>query len=382
MKPTPKTTLLRHAIREGCVMMPGTFNAAVARQIERAGFPAVYVSGAGLANAAAGMPDIGLLSLDEVAQLAGYIARAVKIPALVDADTGFGGVKDVARAVRQFERAGLAGLHLEDQVFPKRCGHLGGKEVVPAREMVAKLRAAVRARRDKDFLIVARTDARAATLLTSDVDANDHAHITGERTPEGYLRVKPGVEHAITRSNIYAPYADLLWCETSTPDIDEARHFAEAVHAKHPGKMLAYNCSPSFNWKKHLSDTQIARFQRDLGEMGYKFQFVTLAGFHALNESMFDLASGYAKEGMTAYVRLQEAEFALEKQGYTATKHQREVGTGYFDEVYTVISGGTHSTKAMEGSTEHEQFHGERPVTATAKATVPPKGKGKANGHA
>ena len=204
---------------------------------------------------------------------------------------------------------------------------------------------------------MARTDARAATLLTSDVDPIDHAHITGERTPEGYMRVTAGLEHAIARGLAYAPYADLIWCETSTPDLEEARQFAAAIHEKFPGKMLAYNCSPSFNWKQHLDDATIAEFQKELGKMGYKFQFITLAGFHALNHSMFQLAKGYKASQMSAYVKLQEEEFAAEPDGYTATKHQREVGTGYFDEVYRVVSGGQSSTLAMEGSTEAEQFH-------------------------
>jgi isocitrate lyase len=321
---------------------------------------------------------------DQIEWSEGKVTRDWFIPIVADAEAGFGGPLNAFELMKGMIEAGAAGVHWEDQLASeKKCGHLGGKVLIPTNHHVRTLKAA---RLAADVMgvptvIVARTDARAATLLTSDVDENDHAHITGERTPEGYLRVKPGVEHAITRSNIYAPYADLLWCETSTPDIDEARHFAEAVHAKHPGKMLAYNCSPSFNWKKHLTDAQIARFQQDLGDMGYKFQFVTLAGFHALNESMFELAHGYARRGMSAYVELQQREFGMEKDGYTATKHQREVGTGYFDEVYTVISGGTHSTSAMKDSTEHEQFHAEAKPEgkATAKATVSPKAT---NGHA
>src|SRR5688572_29766013 len=371
-------------------------------QMVKAGLNAIYLSGWQVAadnNAAESMyPDQSLYPsnsaptavgrttnarrrADQIECVEGALSRDWFVPIVADAEAGFGGPLNAYELMKSMIESGAAGVHWEDQLASeKKCGHLGGKVLVPTNQHVRTLKAARLAADVMGIptIIVARTDARAATLLTSDIDPNDHAHVTGERTPEGYLRVKPGVEHAITRSNIYAPYADLLWCETSTPDIDEARHFAEAVHAKHPGKMLAYNCSPSFNWKKHLTDDQIARFQRDLGEMGYKFQFVTLAGFHALNESMFELAHGYAREGMTAYVRLQQDEFAMEKDGYTATKHQREVGTGYFDEVYTVISGGTHSTSAMKDSTEHEQFHGDaKPVEATAKATAP----GRKNGH-
>ncbi|HUR61796.1 MAG TPA: isocitrate lyase [Candidatus Thermoplasmatota archaeon] len=296
---------------------------------------------------------------DQIEWSEGGVKRDWFLPIVADAEAGFGGPLNAFELMKQMIEAGAAGVHWEDQLASeKKCGHLGGKVLVPTNQHIRTLKSA---RLAADVLgvptlIVARTDARAATLLTSDIDSNDHAHITGERTVEGYLRVKPGLEHAIGRSLLYAPYADMLWCETSTPDMDEARQFAEAIHAKYPGKLLAYNCSPSFNWKKHLSDPEIARFQSELGDMGYRFQFVTLAGFHSLNKGMFELAHGYARSGMSAYVGLQEEEFALEKDGYSATRHQREVGTGYFDEVYKTISGGLHSTGALEGSTEQEQF--------------------------
>ena len=296
---------------------------------------------------------------DQIEWSEGKVTRDWFIPIVADAEAGFGGPLNAFELMKAMIDAGAAGVHWEDQLASeKKCGHLGGKVLVPTNQHIRTLKAA---RLAADVMgvptvIVARTDARAATLLTSDVDENDHAHITGERTAEGYLRVRPGMEHAIARSILYAPYADMLWCETSTPDLDEARMFAEAVHQKHPGKILAYNCSPSFNWRKHLSDAQIARFQTDLADLGYRFQFVTLAGFHSLNHGMYRLAKGYAQRGMSAYVDLQKAEFEDESIGYTATKHQREVGTGYFDEVYTVVSGGVHSTRAMEGSTETEQF--------------------------
>jgi isocitrate lyase len=250
-------------------------------------------------------------------------------------------------------------VHFEDQLASeKKCGHLGGKVLVPTGQFIRTLLAA---RLAADVLgvptlVVARTDADAATLLTSDADERDAEFLTGERTPEGFYRVRAGVEAAIARGLAYAPYADLVWMETSTPDLGEAREFAEAIHAEFPGKLLAYNCSPSFNWKRHLDDGTIASFQEELGAMGYRFQFITLAGFHALNESMFELARGYAAEGMTAYVRLQEREFGLEDVGYTATRHQREVGAGYFDEVARAVSGGLSSTLALTGSTEEAQF--------------------------
>ena len=250
-------------------------------------------------------------------------------------------------------------MHFEDQLASeKKCGHLGGKVLVPTGQFIRTLTAA---RLAADVLgvptlVVARTDALAATLITSDVDTRDARFTTGARTHEGYYKVREGLDSAIARGLAYAPFADMLWCETSTPDLGEARAFAEAIHAEHPGKLLAYNCSPSFNWKQHLDDATIAGFQKDLASMGYRFQFITLAGFHALNASMFELARGYAEDGMSAYVRLQEREFELEEEGYTATRHQAEVGTGYFDRVSEVISGGTASTLALKGSTEEAQF--------------------------
>lgn len=255
--------------------------------------------------------------------------------------------------------AGAAAVHFEDQLSSeKKCGHLGGKVLLPTQQAIRNL---IAARLASDVLgvetvLIARTDANAARLLTSDIDENDHPFLTGERSLEGFHYVKAGLDQAISRGLAYAPYADMIWCETSEPNLEEARRFAESIHAKFPGKLLAYNCSPSFNWKKKLDDTTIRNFQQELGKMGYKFQFVTLAGFHALNHSMFELASGYRDRGMAAYSELQQAEFASEKYGYEATRHQREVGTGYFDEVSQVITGGTSSTTALTGSTEEEQF--------------------------
>ena len=283
-------------------------------------------------------------------------------PIVADAEAGFGGPLQAFELMRTMIEAGAAGVHFEDQLASeKKCGHLGGKVLVPTRQFVRTLVAARLAADvcDVPTILVARTDALSATLLTSDVDERDHEFVTGERTPEGYFRVEGGIESAIARALAYAPYADLLWCETSTPDIGEAREFAEAVHEGFPGKLLAYNCSPSFNWKQHLGDEEIARFQEELAALGYRFQFITLAGFHALNESMFDLARGFAAEGMPAYVRLQEREFQLEEAGYTATRHQREVGAGWFDLVAQAVSGGESSTLALEGSTEQAQFAGE-----------------------
>ncbi|MFI9591825.1 isocitrate lyase [Nonomuraea sp. NPDC052265] len=280
-------------------------------------------------------------------------------PIVADAEAGFGGVLNAFELMKGMIAAGAAGVHWEDQLASeKKCGHLGGKVLVPTGQHIKTLNAA---RLAADVcgvpsLIVARTDAQAATLLTSDVDARDQAFTTGERTAEGFYRVRNGVAACIARGLAYAPYSDLLWMETGTPDLDVAREFAEAIKARHPDQMLAYNCSPSFNWKKHLDDSTIAKFQRELGHMGYKFQFITLAGFHSLNYSMFDLAQGYATDGMTSYVELQEAEFAAEARGYTATRHQREVGTGYFDLVSTAVAPDS-STTALKGSTEEEQFH-------------------------
>ncbi|WP_188195985.1 isocitrate lyase [Nonomuraea sp. SYSU D8015] len=280
-------------------------------------------------------------------------------PIVADAEAGFGGVLNAFELMKGMIAAGAAGVHWEDQLASeKKCGHLGGKVLIPTGQHIKTLNAA---RLAADVcgvpsLIIARTDAQAATLLTSDVDPRDQQFTTGERTAEGFYRVRNGIQACIARGLAYAPYSDLLWMETGTPDLDVAREFAEAIKAEYPDQMLAYNCSPSFNWKKHLDDSTIAKFQRELGHMGYKFQFITLAGFHSLNYSMFDLASGYASDGMTAYVELQEAEFAAESRGYTATRHQREVGTGYFDLVSTAVAPDS-STTALRGSTEEEQFN-------------------------
>jgi isocitrate lyase len=277
---------------------------------------------------------------------------------VADAEAGFGGVLNAFELMKAMIDAGAAGVHFEDQLASaKKCGHMGGKVLVPTREAVAKL---VAARLAADVLgvptiLLARTDAEAADLVTSDVDETDRHFLTGERTVEGFYRTRAGFDQAVSRGLAYAPYADLIWCETGTPDLEFARRFAEAIHRQFPGKLLAYNCSPSFNWKKNLDESTIARFQRELGAMGYKFQFITLAGFHSLNYSMFELAHGYARENMSAFVRLQEAEFAAADKGFTAVKHQREVGTGYFDAVTTTVEREA-STAALHGSTEDEQF--------------------------
>jgi isocitrate lyase len=282
------------------------------------------------------------------------------VPIVADAEAGFGGPLNSFEIMKAYIEAGAAGVHFEDQLASeKKCGHMGGKVLVPTREAVEKL---VAARLAADVcgvptLIVARTDAEAADLLTSDVDPNDAPFITGERTPEGFYKTRPGIYQAISRGLAYAPHADLVWCETGKPDLEYARKFAAAIHAKYPGKLLAYNCSPSFNWKKNLDDATIATFQKQLAAMGYKFQFITLAGFHALNYSMFNLAYGYMRNQMSAFVELQEAEFAAADRGFTAVKHQREVGTGYFDTVTQTIQGSQSSTIALKGSTEEEQFH-------------------------
>ena len=358
-----------------------TGNQAV--QMVKAGLKAIYLSGwqvAADANSAGQMyPDQSLYPVDSVpaviARINNALLRADQIehaegvaggphwlvPILADAEAGFGGPLNAFELMKAMIRAGAAGVHFEDQLASeKKCGHLGGKVLVP---ISAFIRTLIAARLAADIMgtptiIVARTDAQSATLLTSDIDEADRPFIEdGGRTMEGFYRVKHGNDYALARGLAYAPYADLIWCETSKPDLVQAKDFAEGIRSKFPGKMLAYNCSPSFNWKKHLDDATIAKFQRELGAMGYKFQFVTLAGFHALNHSMFNLASGYRDQGMSAYSRLQEAEFASEKDGYTATKHQREVGTGYFDDVTQVIAGGQASTTALKGSTEAAQFH-------------------------
>jgi len=281
-------------------------------------------------------------------------------PIVADAEAGFGGPLNVFELMKAMIEAGAAGVHFEDQLASeKKCGHMGGKVLIPTQSSIKHL---VSARLAADVMgvptiLIARTDANGAHLITSDIDSVDHKFLTLERTPEGFFHMRGGLNAAITRGLSYAPYCDLIWCETSEPSLHEAKRFADAVHAQFPGKMLAYNCSPSFNWKMKLDSHTIAVFQDELAKMGYKFQFVTLAGFHALNYSMFELALGYRDQGMAAYSKLQEAEFALEEQGYTATKHQREVGTGYFDKVAQVISGGQSSTTALAGSTEAEQFH-------------------------
>ena len=281
------------------------------------------------------------------------------MPIVADAEAGFGGPLNAFELMKSFIEAGAAGVHFEDQLSSeKKCGHLGGKVLVPTSQHIRTLAAARLAADvcDVPTVLVCRTDALSATLLTSDVDEIDAEFTTGERTPEGFFRVRDGLEPVIARSLAYAPYCDLIWFETGTPDIGEAREFAQAIHEQYPGKMFAYNCSPSFNWRKHLDDDQIATFRQTLAELGYRYQFVTLAGFHSLNAGMFDLARGYAERGMSAYVELQEHEFALEEHGYTAARHQREVGAGYFDRVVEAVSGGKSSTLALTGSTEEQQF--------------------------
>jgi isocitrate lyase len=355
-----------------------TGNQAV--QQVKAGLKAIYLSGwqvAADANVAGEMyPDQSLypvnsaptvvkrinralLRADQIRHLEGRHHTHWMAPIVADAEAGFGGPLNVFELVKAMIEAGAAGVHLEDQLASeKKCGHMGGKVLVPTQHAIKHLIAARLAADvcDVPTFIIARTDANAATLLTNDVDERDKAFITGERSVEGFYRVRAGIQQAIARAVSYAPYADLLWCETSEPNLTEAKRFAEGVHEHYPGKLLAYNCSPSFNWKKKLDDTTIGRFQRELSVMGYKFQFITLAGFHALNYSMFSLAKGYKEHGMSAYAELQEEEFAAEANGYTATRHQREVGTSYFDEVSMVISGGESSTTALHGSTEIEQF--------------------------
>src|SRR6516162_7581877 len=301
-----------------------------------------------------------LLRADQVRHLEGKHHIHWLAPIVADAEAGFGGPLNVFELIKSMIEAGVAGVHLEDQLASeKKCGHMGGKVLIPTQHAIKHLIAARLAADicDVPTILLARTDAHAAELLTSDVDERDKPFITGERTSEGFYRVRAGIDQAIARAVSYAPYVDLLWCETSEPNLSEAKRFAEGVHRDHPNKLLAYNCSPSFNWKKKLDDSTIARFQRELGAMGYKFQFITLAGFHALNYSMFSLARGFKERGMSAYAELQEAEFGAETLGYTATRHQREVGTGYFDELSVIISGGESSTTALHGSTESAQFN-------------------------
>lgn len=356
-----------------------TGNQAV--QQVRAGLKAIYLSGwqvAADANLAGQMyPDQSLYPANSVPAVVKRINQALQradqishaegsdemdwfAPIVADAEAGFGGPLNVFELTKAMIEAGAAGVHLEDQLASeKKCGHMGGKVLVPTRTAISHLIAARLAADVSNVptLIVARTDANAAALLTNDVDERDHAFLTGERTAEGFYRVRAGLDQAIARGLSYAAHADMVWCETSEPNLAEAQRFAESIKAKFPDKLLAYNCSPSFNWKKKLDSASIGKFQRELGAMGYKFQFVTLAGFHALNYGMFSLARGYRERGMSAYSELQEAEFAAEADGYTATKHQREVGTGYFDDVAQVIAGGESSTTALHGSTEQEQFH-------------------------
>ena len=358
----------------------GAMTGLQALQQVKAGLQAIYLSGwqvAGDANLAGEMyPDQSLYPADSVpavvARINNTFTRADQIqwmegsgdtdyfvPIVADAEAGFGGVLNAFELMKAMIRSGAAGVHFEDQLASvKKCGHMGGKVLVPTREAEAKLRAA---RLASDVMgvptvLIARTDAEAADLVTSDVDERDRPFLTGERTVEGFFRTRPGIEQAIARGLAYAPHADLVWCETGVPDLGYARRYAEAIHREFPGKMLAYNCSPSFNWRKNLDDATIARFQRELGAMGYRFQFITLAGFHALNYSMFDLAHGYAQDGMTSFVKLQEAEFGAVECGFTAVRHQREVGTGYFDAVTTTVEHDA-STQALRGSTEAQQFH-------------------------
>jgi isocitrate lyase len=366
--------------KEDYINALGALTGNQAVQQVRAGLKAIYLSGwqvAADANLSGQMyPDQSLYPANSVPSVVKRINQALQradqvhyvegdesidwfVPIVADAEAGFGGQLNVFELMKGMIESGASAVHFEDQLSSeKKCGHLGGKVLLPTQTSVKNL---ISARLAADVmgvptLIVARTDANAADLITSDVDSYDAPFITGERTPEGFFRTKAGLDQAIARGLAYAPYADLIWCETSEPSLEEARQFAEAIHKEHPGKLLAYNCSPSFNWKKKLDDETIAKFQIELGKMGYKFQFVTLAGFHALNHSMFELARGYKDRGMAAYSELQQAEFASEIHGYSATRHQREVGTGYFDEVSMVISGGTSSTTALKGSTEAEQF--------------------------
>ncbi len=358
----------------------GALTGNMAMQQVKAGLEAIYLSGwqvAADANTSGSMypdqslypvdsvPNVvkrinnALLRADQIEQAEGGAQRDWLVPIVADAEAGFGGVLNAFELMKHMIEAGAAGVHWEDQLASaKKCGHMGGKVLVSTTEAVQKL---IAARLAADCLgvqtvIVARTDALAADLLTNDIDPNDAPFLTGKRTPEGFYYTQMGAEQAISRGLAYAPYADLIWCETGQPDLVFAKQFADAIHAKFPGKMLAYNCSPSFNWKKYLDDATIASFQIELAKMGYKFQFITLAGFHALNFSMFQLAKGYKERQMSAYVELQTAEFAAEKDGYTATKHQREVGTGYFDQVTQVIAGANSSITALKGSTETEQF--------------------------
>jgi len=365
----------------------GSLSGNHAVQHAKAGLKAIYLSGwqvAADANSAGEMyPDQSLYPYDSVPRLVkamnNALARADQIqqmefvegkldpkdardyamPIVADGEAGFGGPLNVFELTKKMIEAGAAGIHFEDQLAAeKKCGHMGGKVLIPTQNAVRNL---IAARLASDvcrvpLVICARTDANAAKLLTSDIDNNDKPFCTGERSPEGFYYVKNGLNQAIARGLAYAPYADLIWCETDKPNVEEARRFADAIHEQYPDQLLAYNCSPSFNWKKHLSDTEIATFQKEIAAMGYKFQFITLAGFHAQNMAIFDLADKYKTQGMSAYSEVQQAEFAAADRGYTAVKHQREVGASYFDAVSTIVSAGTSTTKAIEGSTEEEQF--------------------------
>tara|TARA_B100001175_G_scaffold215732_1_gene183326 strand:- start:3151 stop:4437 length:1287 start_codon:yes stop_codon:yes gene_type:complete len=360
----------------------GALTGGQAIQYVKAGLPAIYLSGwqvAGDANLSGEIyPDQSLYPVNSVPSVVERINNALRradqiewtenngeatrewmAPIVADAEAGFGGALNVFELTKSMIEAGAAGVHLEDQLSSeKKCGHMGGKVLIPTQQHVRTLTAS---RLASDVMgvptvLIARTDALGANLITSDIDDRDKEFLTGERTSEGFYSTEPGMATPIMRGLAYAPYADLIWCETSTPDLDEAKTFAEGIHAEFPDKMLAYNCSPSFNWRSHLDDETIAKFQKELGAMGYKFIFITLAGWHALNASAFDLATGYTDSDMSAYVDLQDREFEMESDGYTATRHQREVGAGYFDDVSTVITGGSGSTLALSGSTEEEQF--------------------------
>ena len=374
--------LLKH---EDYINALGALSGNQAMQMVRAGLQAIYLSGwqvAADANTAGAMypdqslypanagPELArkinntLLRADQIEHAEGEVSRDWLVPIVADAEAGFGGPLNCFEIMKAYIAAGAAGVHFEDQLAAeKKCGHLGGKVLIPTQAHIRNLDAA---RLAADIagvptVLIARTDAESARLITSDVDERDHEFLTGERTPEGFFRLREGtgVDHCIKRGIAFAPHADLLWWETSKPNLDEAKRFAEAVQKAHPGKMMAYNCSPSFNWEANLDKATIAKFQRELGAMGYKFQFVTLAGFHQLNHGMFELARGYKDRGMAAYSELQQAEFASEADGYTATRHQREVGTGYFDAVATALSGGASSTTALAESTEADQFNKE-----------------------
>ena len=365
---------------EDYVSALGALSGGQATQMVKAGLQSIYLSGWQVAAdgnlAGEAYPDQSLYPSNSAPAMVERINNALRradqihwaegdlstdwfAPIVADGEAGFGGALNVFELTKRFIQAGAAGVHYEDQLAAeKKCGHMGGKVLVPTGQHIRNLLAARLAAdvMDVPTIIVARTDANGATLLTSDIDERDRRFVTGERTAEGFFTVTGGLDSAIARGLSYAPYCDLIWCETAHPDLDEARAFADAIHAVYPEKMLAYNCSPSFNWSHHLDEETIARFQKELGAMGYRYQFITLAGFHALNASMFELARGYAETGMPAYVELQQREFAMEAHGYTATRHQREVGAGYFDLVSQVVTGGKASTLSLRGSTEEEQF--------------------------